>query len=257
MNAVIVTQEEPFYIPVFLSKVLADYNKVIAVIILKGTPKGFTALSYIKRLYEVFGLRDFIAYGVLFMRYKLLNRLTMWRQFGRFYSVKSAARRNSIPVYKVKDINGQKSLRLLKTLRPDVIVSVAAPQIFKKRVINSAKYIINIHAALLPKYRGMMPSFWVLAKGEEKTGLTVHHMNEHVDTGDAILQETIDISPQDTLHSLQIKVANVGSAVLLEALKKIKDGNGSGFTLEGEGSYYSFPTNEAAKELKARGRRFI
>jgi len=120
-----------------------------------------------------------------------------------------------------------------------------------------ARHVINIHAALLPKYRGMMPCFWVLAKGEEKTGVTVHYLNEHVDDGNIILQNTIDISPQDTLHSLQSKVANVGAAVLLESLQRIERGNLDGIVRQGDGSYYSFPTKEATKEFRSRGRRFI
>jgi len=257
MKAVIVTQEEPFYIPLFLCKVLAEYERVIAVIVLPGIPKGFTALSYIKRLYDVFGLRDFVAYGALFIHHKFLDPLGRWRRFGRFYSVGSAARRNSIPVYKLKNINAPDSLNLLKILGPEIIISVAAPQIFKKELIKLTKHTLNIHAALLPQYRGMMPSFWVMAKGEEKTGVTVHYMNEHVDMGNIVLQKTIDIFPQDTLHSLQTKVANVGATTLLEALQKVEKGDSSGVPPQGDGNYYSFPTKEAAKGFRAGGQRFI
>lgn len=257
MKAVIVTQEEPFYIPVFLGKVLAEYENVTAIVVLPGIPWGFTTFSYIKRLYDVFGLKDFVAYGALFIHHKFLDLLSHWRQFNRFYSVKGTAVSNSIPVYQLKDINASESFNLLKALGPEVIISVAASQIFKKGLINLAKHTVNIHAALLPQYRGMMPSFWVLAKGEEKTGVTVHYMNEHVDMGNIVLQETIDIFPWDTLHSLQTKVANVGARVLLKALKKIENGDSIGIMPQGEGSYYSFPTKETAKEFRARGRRFI
>jgi len=258
MKTVIVTQEEPFYIPIFLSKILDKYRReIVAVIILPGVPKGFNLLSYLKRLYDVFGLRDFIKYGILFIHHKLLTFLNYRGKPEWLYSVASAARKNSIPVYKLKNINSPGSLELLKTLEPEIIISVAAPQIFKKEVINLAKHTINIHAALLPEYRGMMPSFWVLAKGEEKTGVTVHYMDKRVDMGNIILQKTIDISPQDTLHSLQTKVANIGAMALLEALEKIENGDSSGVPPQGEGSYYSFPTKEAAKELRARGHGFI
>lgn len=257
MKAVIVTQEEPFYLPLFMGTVLSQFKGVIAIIILPGIPKGFTPLSYIKRLFDVFGLKAFLTYGTLFVYHKLLALLSQWIKCKRFYSVKSAARRNSIPVYQLKNINAPESLNLLASLEPDIIISVAAPQIFRKELIDLAKHTINIHAALLPQYRGMMPSFWVLAKGEEKTGVTVHHMNERVDVGNVILQKTIDISPQDTLHSLQTRVANIGAATLVEALKRIENGNDAGSKPQGEGTYYSLPTKEDAKELRARGRRFI
>lgn len=257
MRTVIVTQEEPFYLPIFVSKVLGDLREVAAIIILPGIPTGFTPLSYIKRLHEIFGMKDFLIYGALFVYYRILDSLTYRRYSKRSYSVHSIARMNSIPVYKWQNINSSKSLDLLKVLQPEVIISVASPQVFKKKLINLAKYTINIHAALLPQYRGMMPSFWVLAKGENKSGVTVHYVNERVDKGKIILQKTIDVSPQETLHSLQRKVANVGATALLEAMERIQKGNGVGVRPGGGGSYYSFPTKEAAKEFRARGRRFI
>ena len=257
MRAVIVTQEEPFYLPLFLSKVLTEYKGIIAVILLPGTPHGFNFLSYIKRLYDVFGLRDFLAYGALFIRHKCLAFFSRWKQFQRFYSVGAIARMRSIPVYQLKNINTPDSLNLLRTLKPEAIISVAAPQVFGKELISLARHTINIHAALLPQYRGMMPGFWVLAKGEDRTGVTVHYVDEHLDTGDIILQEAIDISPRDTLHSLQTKVANVGAATLLQALQRMEKGESGGISIQGEGSYYPFPTREAAGEFRRRGRRFI
>ena len=258
MKTVIVTQEEPFYIPVLLGKVLTEYDRVVAVIILPPIPKGFTAVSYVRRLYEVFGLKDFLAYGALFTHHKFLDLLSRLRQFKRFYSVKTAVTRNSIPLYRLNNINNPESLNLLKSLEPEIIISVASPQIFKKEIVNLAKHAINIHAALLPQYRGMMPSFWVLAKGEEKTGVTVHYMNENIDTGNIIFQKAIDISLEDTLHSLQNRVASEGATALLEALNRIEKSDDIEVSLNrGEASYHSFPTKEGAKEFRARGRRFI
>ena len=257
MRVVIVTQEDPFYMPIFLGKALAEFKEVVAIVILPRKAKRFGLLLSAKELYSAFGLRDFLAYGTLFVWYKLLDLLTRWRQPKRFYSVQSVARRNSISVHKLKNINHPESLNLLKALDPEVIVSVASPQIFKKEVIGLPKYAINTHGALLPKYRGKMPSFWVLAKGEEKTGVTVHYIDENIDAGDIILQRAIDISPQETLHSLQNKIAKVGAVTLLEALEKIEKGDTAGIPPIGESSYYSFPTKEAAREFRSRGRGFI
>lgn len=257
MKTLIVTQNEPFYIPVFIGKVLGESREVIGLVILPGTPKGFNIITHVKRLFDVFGWRDFVAYGVLFIHHKICDLLSYWRKPARFYSAKAAARANSIPVYRLNNINGLESINLLKALEPEVVASVAAPQLFRKEILGLSKYAINIHAALLPQYKGMMPSFWVLAKGEEKTGVTVHYMNEHIDRGNIILQRTINISPQQTLHSLQNEVANVGAMALLEALEKIKKGETTGIPHQGSGSYYSYPTREAAREFRRRGRRFI
>ena len=85
----------------------------------------------------------------------------------------------------------------------------------------------------------------------------MHYVNEHIDTGGIILQKTIDISPQDTLHSLQTKVADEGAIALLEALGKIKEGNVTKVIPQDAGSYNVFPTKEGAKAFRGRGRRFI
>ncbi len=256
MKAVIVTQEEPFYLPTFMGIVLSQFKGVAAIILLPGAPKGFTLVSYVKRLYDILGFRDFLAYGGLFIHHKILDCFSRWRLVKNSYSVKSVAARNSIPIYRLKDINAPESLNRLRTLKPEILISVAAPQIFKKELIHLVR-TINIHAALLPEYGGMMPSFWVLAKGENKTGVTVHYMSEQIDRGDIILQQAIDISPQETLHTLQTKVANAGARVLLEAVDRLEKGNTTRTIARGKGSYYPFPTKEAAREFRTRGRRFI
>lgn len=258
MKAIIITQSEPFYIPLLLEKVLREYKEVVAIITLPRTQKKFELLSSAKELKDVFGWKYTLSYGTLFVYYKALDLLNRCKKLGRFYSIKSLARTNHIPVYKQKNINERQSLNMIKEIDPEIIISVAAPQIFKKEIIGLPKYIINAHAALLPEYRGRMPSFWVLSKGEEKTGVTVHYIDENIDTGNIIVQETIEICREETLHSLQTKVSSVGAEAVLKALKIIEeDSEYMGAIPAGKGSYYSFPTKEAVKEFKARGRRFI
>ena len=179
------------------------------------------------------------------------------KKLSRYYSIKGLAKGYGIPVYTMKNINEKKTINLLKSLAPDILISVAAPQVFKKKVLSIAKYTINSHAALLPEYQGMMPSFWVLARGEKRTGVTVHHMNSEIDKGNIIIQNSIDITPSDTLHSLQAKVAHTGAESLLEALEKVNNGTANGTPPKGKGSYYSFPTREASRMLREKGRKYI
>jgi len=257
MRTIIITQNEPFYLPIFMDKLLSGFKDIMAIVILPGVPKGFNFSSYVKRLYDVFGLKDFLIYTFLFLHHKFFDLWTLTNCNRYSYSIRSIARKYRIPVYKLKNINSSSSIRFLKSLKPEVLVSVAAPQVFGKELIHLAKHTINIHASLLPRFRGMMPSFWVLAKGESKTGVTVHYMNERIDRGNIILQKVILISPKETLHSLQIKVANKGAEALIEALSKIEKGEKAIIVPNEGGNYYSFPTKEAAKEFRARGWRFI
>ena len=258
MRVILVTQEEPFYIPTLVAEVLQRFREVVAVVLLPGTLHGLTRLPHLKRLLEVFGIKASLAFGALFIYYRFLNVLGRLFKLSRFYSVRSAARGSSVPVYVTDDVNGWDFLQSLRAMEPDVIASIAAPQIFKKELIELPRRgTMNIHASLLPRYRGMMPRFWVLAKGEEETGVTAHFVDSGIDTGDIILQHIIEISPEETLHSLQKKIARVGAVVLLEALERIEKGQITGTPMAGEGSYYSFPTRDAAKEFRRRGRRFI
>jgi len=117
--------------------------------------------------------------------------------------------------------------------------------------------IINVHPSLLPDFKGGNGYKDAFDAGVSKSGCTLHYVDEGLDTGEIILQKTIDISPQDTLHSLQTKVANEGAIALLEALGKIKEGNVMKVIPRDDGSYNAFPTKEGAKAFRGRGRRFI
>jgi methionyl-tRNA formyltransferase len=257
MSIVIVTQDEPFYIPILMNKVANALTDITAIIILPGLPHGFTTFSYYKRLYEVFGPIDFIIYGMLFAHHTTIDIFSRVFQLNFLYSVKSIAKRRKISLFSVKNINSEETLSILQGLSPEIIISIASPQIFKRDVIRSARRTLNIHAALLPNNRGMMPSFWVMAKGEAVTGVTVHYVDENIDTGDIILQKRIEIEPHETLHTLQTKVAHAGSEALIEAVRKIHEGTVVPINPEGKGSYFSFPTKEAAKKFRKRGKRFI
>ncbi len=257
MKTIIVTQQEPFYIPIFVDKVLSESKGIVGILIIPGIPGGFKLGSYAKRLYDVFGLKDFLIYGALFTYYNFLILISRWRRTQFPHSVQSVAQRNAIPVYRLKNINSRKAVELIKSISPGILVSVASPQIFNKELISLANHTINIHAALLPQYQGMMPSFWALADGKQRTGVTVHYMDEHIDTGDIILQIPIDISPEDTLHSLQRKVAEKGAIALIEALAMIEEGRTIRICPSGPSSYYSFPTKEAAVKFRQHGRKFI
>lgn len=257
MKALIITQEEPFYLPVFMSKVLGNYHNIVALITVSARSKSFALLSQVKERYRVFGLKDSIIYGALYFHHKVTNLLSRYIKTKRLYSVKSVALKNSVPIYRLKNINEPDSLKFLRSFAPETIISVACPQIFKKDLINLTGRCINIHAALLPENRGRMPSFWALAKGETVTGVTVHYINEGIDTGNIIVQKPIEISKKETWHSLQSKVAEVGATALLEALNKIENGDGAGIPQKIGGSYNSLPTKQALRAFRAKGRKFI
>jgi methionyl-tRNA formyltransferase len=173
-------------------------------------------------------------------------------------SVGTLASEHGVETRHVKEINSHSYLEYVRELQPDVIASVAATQRFEPELLNiSAKATINVHSSLLPEYRGVSPSFWTLLNDENQTGVTAHLMNETIDTGDVIVQRPIDIETNETLHSLNKKVAEVGADVLLDALEAVRTGTIDTTPIDpDEGSYYSLPEREDVRLFQRKGNKF-
>ena len=121
---------------------------------------------------------------------------------------------------KVKDVSLQEKL---KDFGIDLFVVAAYGQILPKALLNLPKYgAINIHASLLPKYRGSAPIAWAILNGEKKTGITTMFMDEGMDTGDILLQSEIPIRDDETTETLQDRLASLGAQLLSETLEKMK-----------------------------------
>ncbi len=124
---------------------------------------------------------------------------------------------------KAKEEAFQKALR---DLQPDLIIVVAYGQILPKSVLNIPKYgVVNVHASLLPKYRGAAPIAWAILKGEKVTGITTMVLDEGMDTGDTLLQSEVPIGEEDTCQTLHDRLAPLGARLLMETLDKMKKGH--------------------------------
>lgn len=138
-------------------------------------------------------------------------------------AVKEEAVRHGLSVFQPEDINCEYSLEVLKSKRPDLFVVVAYGQILSAELLCIPKLMpLNIHASLLPKYRGAAPINWALINGEKKTGITIMKLIRKMDAGPVILQEALPISAQDDAVTLEEKLSRLGSALLLRALSAIK-----------------------------------
>lgn len=258
MRIAIVTQDEPFYLPAFLERIAqARSNDIVALVILK--PFNEKLQDTVRRAYNLYGPWDFLVFGFRFARLKAMNVVSSILPLGGPWSAADVARRHGIPVYRPENINAPSFLTVLsQEIRPDIIVSVAASQIFKKDILALPPYgCINVHTAPLPRYRGMLPTFWVLLNGEKETAVTVHYMTATLDDGDIIRQEPVAISPDDTLDSLIRKTKRIGAEVLLQALEDIERGTVIRQPNDAsQATYFSFPTREDAQRFRAQGRRF-
>lgn len=140
--------------------------------------------------------------------------------------VKERALELGLEVYQPDSVNSQESINRLKEIDPDCIVVVAFGQILKKEVLSLPKYgCLNVHASLLPKYRGAAPINWVIINGEKKTGITIMEMNEGLDTGDILKTKEILIEEDDDSSSLSDKLSKLGSELIVEVIDDISKGN--------------------------------
>ena len=113
----------------------------------------------------------------------------------------------------------------IKALNPDLVVVVSYGVILPKSFINIPKLgCINLHPSMLPKYRGPAPIQWAILNGDEKTGVTIMYINEKMDAGDIIVQEEVDIDPDETTGDLWNRLSKIGARMLVESMKKVEDG---------------------------------
>ena len=140
--------------------------------------------------------------------------------------VKEAAFKLHLKIYQPEKIGSATSVAQLKYLKPDVIVVAAYGQILTKDILNLPKYgCLNIHASLLPKYRGASPIQAAIAAGERQSGVTIMWMDEGLDTGDILSQETVTLRRHETAQSLHDRLAKIGADALLKALPLVETGN--------------------------------
>ena len=141
--------------------------------------------------------------------------------------VKEFALEKNIPVYQpLKIRKNQEVLDLLKGMDIDFLVVVAYGKILPKEILEIPKYgAINVHASLLPKYRGAAPIEWAIVNGETKTGITTMFMDEGMDTGDMLLKQEVEITEQDDLATIYEKLEKISGKLLVQTLDGILDGS--------------------------------
>ena len=140
--------------------------------------------------------------------------------------IKEYALEHNLTVLQPEKIKTSETEEQLKKLAPDLIVVVAFGQILSKAILDIPKLgCINVHASLLPKYRGAAPIHWSIINGETKTGITTMYMDVGLDTGDMILKEEVSISAKMNTGELHDTLMNIGAKTLLQTIKQIAEGS--------------------------------
>ncbi len=139
--------------------------------------------------------------------------------------VKEAAQELGIEVYQPERVRRPEAVEIIRAWNPDLLVVVAFGQILPPSLLEIPKLgSINVHASLLPKYRGAAPIHWAVINGETETGITTMWMDAGLDTGDMILKSTTPIAPDETTGDLHDRLAAMGAGLLVETLRQVEAG---------------------------------
>lgn len=248
MKISFLTTEDPLYLPTFFEMVLPHLVRRHAVRVFSVPPlyKNQSSAQAAKRYLASFGAAAALQLAIRVLRAKLVNQ-----------SIRSVCHREKVVHERVSDINAPNFLHLLRQEQTELLVSVSCPQIFRRPLIAQTPYgILNIHGAILPQYRGVMPSFWMMANGERQAGVSIYFVNEEIDAGELCGQEIFSIDPEETLDGFILRSKRIAAGLLLRTIAALEVGNIERRPLDLEvGSYYSWPDAGAVQKFLASGRR--
>lgn len=253
MRIMLVTQDEPFYLrdPIkYLLNNLPAGVELCAAVLLKQSPSA-KRLGFFARAVEtlkIFGLRFSLFYGVQLI-------LSKFRRSGLNGSFAS----KGIPIIRLNEsINNESSLMLIREFKPDLLVSIQGNEVFKKPLIEIApKGCINLHTALLPKYRGLMPTFWVIKNQEKETGVSVFFVDEGIDSGPIIVQRRVKLDNKSQRQLIR-ETKQLGMEAVIEALSLInKECVQLMLNDDREMTYFGFPTRKDVVEFRKVGGKFF
>lgn len=247
-------QDETGYLPKVLDRYLSEFASSTVGVNIQGNNQGKRSLAETaKALYRVYGLKYF--------QYKLRQMIAnkVKARFGGQNTVAAIAKKHGVPVHRTSDVNSQEFRDLLKGLGVEFIVSISGTQLYKKDLRMQTPFgIVNCHGALLPKYRGLMPSFWTLCNGEEWGGVSVHYVDRKLDNGPIVVQRKYKIEPHDTLEDVMARGKKIAAEAIVECVRLVEAGNPPLMpNPEEEQSHYAMPTDADVKRFRERGRRFV
>jgi methionyl-tRNA formyltransferase len=256
VNVVAVTQSDPFFLGPFFRAFLGESRgtrvNLVEIVVLPNFNESRAAL--LRRLWRFYG-----PVGVV----RLVARY-IWasaaERAGRRRSVEGVAARHGVPVRHLATVNDEAYLHTLRERGVDVLLSVAAPQIFRSEALAAAPTVLNVHNGRLPAYRGMMPTFWALAAGDREVVVTVHEMAERLDAGRVIAEFPVPVdAASESAFEVSRRAKDVAGrevARLLHALGTQDWPQGHAIDVSA-GAYHGFPTREDVRRLRDAGGRLL
>jgi methionyl-tRNA formyltransferase len=245
-----ITEDDPLYVirffDVFFEEYPRDEFEIVGITVSRAFDESRLATA--RRVLRMYGVADFVRLLFRVVGAKLRRR-----------SIEALAREQSIPLLPTGSVNDLDYVRRVRELNPDVIVSVAAPEIFKEELLASARIAcLNLHSGRLPKYRGMMPVFWQMLHSEPHVTITVHEMAARLDAGPVLGTAEHPIRPNDRLAPVMLEAKRQGARLLIRVLRELEAGTAKPRQVEmANASYFSFPGRKDARELRALGHSLL
>jgi len=261
MRIEFISQDDPLYILPFFEEFLRHYADEFQILRVSCSPamgkrSRMKLLKELSLLYGALGVARLISASVTS---KLLAKLPRRRGAGNYHGIQQLCAAYNIEYRLIGNPNVTEFLTGLEGRKPDILISVACPFILKKKVLSIPPMgCINIHHAPLPRYKGMMPTFWQMYHDEKSLGVTVHFMDEKLDEGAAIIQDTLPVRNGESLHEVIRRAKRHGAHVMAKALRTLESGSHVEVSIDGQlGSYFTFPTPAEIRSFRQRGYRAI
>jgi methionyl-tRNA formyltransferase len=256
LRVVVLTQQDRFFIPRNVERICREPGMDVREIVVLDARGSLDNMR--GRLLRWFGplplARLALRAGGM-AALDLAQRASGGRIGGAPASLRAVARRHGIPFSVQRDANEPAFLERLRAHAPDVVVSFSAPQVFRRELLSlPARGCVNLHCSLLPHYRGLLPSFWVLFHGEPRSGATVHLMDAEIDNGGILAQTEVDIRGFRTMEQVLDATKRAGGELMVQTLRRLRAGPVPALPNPvDEGSYFTWPTDAQAREFRAKG----
>jgi len=250
LKVLFVSEDDPIYVikffDVFLSEFPRDELEICGITI--DRPFHESMWKTLGRVHGLYDLSGLIRQSLRFINARLRHR-----------SIESLAVSMGITIIRPRSINRPEYIARVRAIAPDVIVSVAAPEIFKTELLGVPRLgCINIHSGRLPSYRGMMPTFWQMQRGERAVTITVHCMAEKLDAGDVLATQVFPIMPRDSLDRVIKGTKCEGARLVIRVLRDLRTGRARPAPLDMNGAqYFSFPKRSDVREFCKIGHRLL
>jgi methionyl-tRNA formyltransferase len=264
LRIVFVTQEDPFYIAEFFRSFFADSRAGSGIAEFPGawildTLGQKDSAGLLRRMYGLYGARNVVRLAARYAGRRLRAELHDRAGTGNAVTVQQILRGQGIDVQRCANINGPAALEAVAAARPDTIFSISATQKFGAAFLALPRLgCFNSHSGDLPRFRGMMPTFWTLYENEPNATVTVHKMAPKIDAGEIWRRERIPIGSDDSLDDVILATKRLSARMMWSLVEALREGSVElQANDESQKRYYKFPTTRDSAILRSRGRRLL